>query len=85
MTSKPQIIPPPNQLPIVQTMPVTQMDASTTQLIPITGPPKMVQTITSEGQLPVVAWNALVEQLGQAQVENKQMKQFVKKNVPFNK
>ena len=27
----------------------------------------MVQTITSEGQLPVGAWNALLEQLGQTQ------------------
>ena len=64
-------------------MPVTQMDASTTQLIPITGPPKMVQAITSERQLPVGAWNALLEQLGQAKAENKQMRQFV--NIPFNK
>ena len=48
-------------------MPVTQMDASTTQLIPFTGPPKVVQTVTSEGQLPVKVWNALPEQFRQAQ------------------
>ena len=48
LTSKPQIIPPPAQPPIVQTIPVTQKDASTIQLIPTTGPPKLVQRITSE-------------------------------------
>ena len=31
------------------------------------------------------AWNVLLEQLGHAQAENKQMKKFVKKYVPFNK
>ena len=31
------------------------------------------------------AWNVLFEQLGHAQTENKQMKKFVKKYVPFNK
>ena len=85
LTSKPQIIPPPTQPPTAQTMPDTKMDASTTQLIPITGPPKVVQTITSAGQLQVGAWNAPLEQLEQAQAENKQMKQIVKKYVPFNK
>ena len=52
-------------------MPVTQLDASTTQLIPITGPSKVVQTIMSEGQLSVGAWNTLLEQLRQAQAEKK--------------
>ena len=66
-------------------MPVTQLDASITQLIPITGPPKVVQTITSEGQLSVGAWNAVIEQLEQAQAEKKQMRQLVKKYVSFNK
>ena len=47
-------------------------------LISTSSPPKVVQTITSEGQLPVRVWKALLEQLGQAQAENKQMKQFVK-------
>ena len=85
LTSKSQTIPPPTEPPIAQTMPVTQTDASTTQLIPTTGPPEVVQTITSEGQLPVGAWNALIEQLGQTNSENKQMKQFVKKYISFNK
>ena len=31
------------------------------------------------------AWNALLEQLGQPQTENKQMQKFVKKYVPFKK
>ena len=31
------------------------------------------------------AWNVLLEHLGHAQAENKQMKKFVKKYVPFNK
>ena len=34
---------------------------------------------------PQGAWHTLPEQLGQAQAENKQIKQFVKKYVPFNK
>ena len=61
------------------------MDTSTMQMIPTVGLPKVVQTITSEGQLPMGAWNALLEQLGQVQAENKQMKKFVKKYVPFKK
>ena len=61
------------------------MDTPTTQMIPTVGPPKVVQTITSEAQLPMGDWNALLEQLGQAQAENKQMKKFVKKYVPFKK
>ena len=31
------------------------------------------------------AWNALLKQLGQAQAENKQIKMFMKKYVPFKK
>ena len=65
-------------------VPAEQMDTPTMQMIPTVGPPKVVQTITSEGHLPMGAWNALLEQLGQAQAENKQMK-FVKKYVPFKK
>ena len=78
MTNK-QIIPAPTQPPIAQ------KETTSTQLIPTVGPPKVVQTITSEGQLPVGAWNALLKQLGQAQAENKQIKKFVKKYVPFKK
>ena len=83
LTSKQQIVLPPAHPP--QTVPVTHTSAPTTQIIPTAGPPKVIQTITSEGQLPKGAWNALLKQLGQAQAENKQIKQSVKKYVPFNK
>ena len=59
--------------------------ASTPQVITATQPPKVVQTITSEGELPTSVWNSLLTQLTQAQNENKQMKQFVKKYIPDNK
>ena len=56
--------------------------ASTPQVITATQPPKVVQTITSEGQLSTSVQNSL---LTQAQNENKQIKQFVKKYIPYNK
>ena len=70
-----QIVLPPAQ-PAITHVHAAQMDTPTTQMIPTVGPPKVVQTITSKGQLPMGAWNALPEQLGQAQAENKQMKKF---------
>ena len=79
-----QIVLSPGQPPITHVV-ATQMDTSTMQMIPTVGPSKVVQTITSEGQLPMGAWNTLLEQLGQVQAENKQMKKFVKKYVPFKK
>ena len=79
-----QIVLPPAQPPITL-VPATQMDTPTMHMIPTVGPPKVVQTITSEGQLPMGAWNVMLEQLGQTQAEKKQMKKFVKKYVPFNK
>ena len=82
-TSKQQIVLPPAHPP--QTVPVTHTSAPTTQIIPTAGPPKVIQTIISEGQLPTGAWNALLKQVGQAQAENKQTKKFVKKYVPFKK
>ena len=75
-----EVIPPPAKPPITQAAQDTL-----TKLISINHPPKVTQTITSEGQLPMEAWNVLLEQLGHAQAENKQMKKFVKKYVPFNK
>ena len=59
--------------------------ASSPQIVTATQLPKMVQTITSEGQLPTSIWNTLLTQLTQAQNENMQMKQFVKKYIPYNK
>ena len=59
--------------------------ASSPQIVTATQPPKVVQTITSEGQLPTSMWNTLLTQLTQAQNENMQMKQFVKKYIPYNK
>ena len=70
-----QIVLPPAQPPITH-MPAAQIDTPTMQMIPTVGPPKVVQTVTCEGQLPMGAWNALLEQLGQAQAENKQMKKI---------
>ena len=55
------------------------------QIIAATEPPKVVQTIPSEGQFSASMWNTLLTQLKQAQNENKQMKQFVKKYIPYNK
>ena len=55
LTSKQQIVLPPAHP--LQTVPVTHMSAPTTQNIPTAGPPKVIQTITSEGQLPTGAWN----------------------------
>ena len=52
------------------------------KFMPTTGNPKLVQTITSESQVPMNAWNALLTELGQAKMENRQMKQFVKKQFP---
>ena len=59
--------------------------ASSSQIITATQPPKVVQTITSEDQLPTSMWNTLLTQLTQVQNENMQMKQFVKKYIPYNK
>ena len=87
ITNRPQIIPAANQPPVSQPVPVTAniaVNLSMTQLITTSGPPKVVQTIKFEGQLIMEVWNALLEQFGHAQAENKQMKQFVK-NVPFDK
>ena len=56
--------------------------ASSPQIIITTQLPKVAKTITSEGQLPTSVWNTL---LTQAQNENNQMKQFVKKYIPYNK
>ena len=39
----------------------------------------------SEGQLSTTVWNTLLTQLSQTQYENKQMKQFVKKYIPYYK
>ena len=64
-----QIVLPPAEPPITHVL-AAQMDTPTTQMIPTVGPPKVVQTITSEEQLPMGTWNALLEQLGQAQAEN---------------
>ena len=55
------------------------------QIITTTQPPKVVQTILSEGQLSTMMWNTLLTQLSQTRNENKQMKQFVKKYIPYNK
>ena len=57
---------------------------SSPQIITATQPPKVVQAITSEGQLPTSMWNILLTQLTQAQNENMQMKQFVKKYIKRN-
>ena len=59
--------------------------ASSPQIITATQNPKVVQTITSEDQLPTIMWNTLLTQLIQAQNENMQMKQFVMKYIPYNK
>ena len=55
------------------------------QIITTTQPPTVVQTIMFEGQLSATVWNTLLTQLSQMQNENKQMKQFVKKYIPYNK
>ena len=54
LTNK-QIIPAPTQ-PLI-----AQKETTSTQMISTVGPPKVVQTITSEGQLPVEAWNILLK------------------------
>ena len=55
------------------------------QIITTTQPPKVVQTIMSDAQLSTAAWNTLLAQLSQTQNENKQMKQFVRKYISYNK
>ena len=55
------------------------------QIITASQPPKVVQTIMFEGQLSATVWNILLTQLSQTQNENKQMKQFVKNYIPYNK
>ena len=79
-----QIVLSPAQLSIIH-VPATQMDTPTMQMIPTVGPPKVVQTITSEEQLPMGAWNALLEHLGQAQAENKQMKKLLRSTFHLRK
>ena len=59
--------------------------AVSSPIMTATEPPKVVQTITSEGQLSASMWNTMLTQLNQAQNENKQMKQFVKKYIPYKK
>ena len=56
--------------------------ANQTHLLPTTQPPKVTQTITTEGQLSTAVWNSLLNQLNEVKSQNHQMKQFVKKNWP---
>ena len=68
-------------------VPTSSLDGTqiSSQIITATESPKVVQTITSEGQFSASMWNTLLMQMNQAQNENKQMKQFVKKYIPYNK
>ena len=57
-----------------------------TNLLTSKQPPKVTQTITTEGELSATAWNAVLTQLNEMKMQNLQMKQFVKKHLPtFNK
>ena len=53
-----------------------------THLLTTTQPPKVTQTITTEGQLSTAVWNSLLTQLNEVKSQNLQMKQFVKKHLP---